>query len=235
MAAMDPKPLEFRAYGSIPHLPGGRLGPGDHRINDGQARWLLEKARDRHDLVIVEEKLDGANVSVARVDGVIVPLTRSGARASASRYEMHQLFHVWALINSDRFLGLLEDGERLVGEWLAQAHGTRYALPHEPFVPFDILRGQERATVAELHERCRAFDFTNPRVIHRGGPIAIPAVRERLEPSGHGALDPVEGAVWRLEREGKVELLAKWVRPDKVDSQFFQGDPVWSWRPGRAR
>src|SRR5437660_11425809 len=112
---MESKPLGIKAYGSIPHLPGSRLGPGDHRINDGQGRRRLERARDRHDLVIVQEKPDGANVSVARVEGVIVPLTRSGARASGSRYEMHRLFHVWALMNSDRFLELLEEGERVAG------------------------------------------------------------------------------------------------------------------------
>jgi len=30
------------------------------------------------------------------------------------------------------------------------------------------------------------------------------------------AIDPIEGLVYRVERKGKVDFLAKWVRPDKV-------------------
>jgi hypothetical protein len=31
------KPLGRKSYGSIPHLPGSRLGPGDYCISEGQA------------------------------------------------------------------------------------------------------------------------------------------------------------------------------------------------------
>lgn len=34
------KPLGHKAYGSIPHLPTSRLGPGDHHVTEGQARIL---------------------------------------------------------------------------------------------------------------------------------------------------------------------------------------------------
>lgn len=30
------KPLGGKSYGSIPHLPGSRLGPGDHHDNGGK-------------------------------------------------------------------------------------------------------------------------------------------------------------------------------------------------------
>jgi len=41
--------------------------------------------------------------------------------------------------NQDWFLALLNNREQLCGEWLLQAHGTRYNLPYEPFVAFDIM------------------------------------------------------------------------------------------------
>jgi hypothetical protein len=72
------KPLGMKNYGHIAHLPGSRLGPGDHKCEAGQARIATFKARDRHDHIIVQEKLDGANVGVARVDGVLYPLVRAG-------------------------------------------------------------------------------------------------------------------------------------------------------------
>jgi hypothetical protein len=53
------KPLGMKNYGHIAHLPGSRMGPGDHSCELGQARIATLKARDRHDQIIVQEKLDG--------------------------------------------------------------------------------------------------------------------------------------------------------------------------------
>jgi hypothetical protein len=50
------KPLGQKAYGSIPHLPGSRLGPGEHCVHEGQARIYCLKPRDRHDRVFVPEQ-----------------------------------------------------------------------------------------------------------------------------------------------------------------------------------
>ncbi|MEO6436802.1 MAG: RNA ligase family protein, partial [Tepidisphaeraceae bacterium] len=146
------KPLGIKAYGSICHLPGSRLGPGDHKLNPGQARILTAIPRDRHDVIIVQEKLDGSNVAVARVGGALVAIGRAGYPAISSKYEQHQLFAHWVNANLHRF-EFLDEGERLCGEWLAQAHGTRYALTHEPFVPFDLMRGAERAPFEEFRRR----------------------------------------------------------------------------------
>jgi hypothetical protein len=62
------RPLGSRSYGSTAHLPGSRIGPGDHKCHDGQKRIATEKARDKHDQIIVQEKLDGSNVGVARME-----------------------------------------------------------------------------------------------------------------------------------------------------------------------
>lgn len=64
-----------------------------------------------------------------------------------------------------------------------------------------------------------------------------------LEPSGHGALEPVEGAVWRVERDDPrlkkrvVDFLAKYVRGEKEDGKYLpmaahpEREPVWLWKP----
>lgn len=226
------KPLGIKAYGSIPHLIGSRTGPGDHTVSSGQHRICVEKTRDRHDLIIVEEKLDGSCVAVALLDGKIVPLVRAGYVAWSSPYEQHRLWARWVQANKDRFRAVLNEGERLAGEWLAQAHGTRYALPHDPFVAFDLIKEHEREPRSAFWERVAGV-FVVPRVIHAGGAVSIKEVCAGLEPSGHGALDPVEGAVWRIERDEKVDFLAKWVRPDKIDGLYLPeisgGKPVWNW------
>lgn len=227
------KPLGGKCYGSICHLPGSRLGPGDHKLNEGQARILTERARDVHDLVIVQEKLDGSNVGVARVDGILIPLIRAGYPAISSKYDQHRLFADWVYRRLERF-EFLREGERLCGEWLAQAHGTRYNLPHEPFVAFDLIRGDRRVTYKEFKSRVKDNGFTIPFLIHVGGPIAIADAMFRLFPEAHGAIDPIEGCVWRVERRGHVDFLGKYVRPDKKDGCYLPEvsgqDAVWNWK-----
>src|ERR1051326_9528628 len=127
-----------------------------------------------------------------------------------------------------------------------QAHGTRSKLKHQPFVVFDLMRGDKRLTVDEVLYRVTFEGFTMPRVLHDDGPFSIAQALEAIGTSGHGAVDPVEGAVWRVERNAQVnrhsserawvvDYLAKYVRPDKVDVCYLPeqngGEPIWNWYP----
>ena len=222
------KPLGHKNYGSIPHLPGSRRGPGDHKCHEGQAKIATEKARDKNDWIIVSEKLDGSNVGVALVNGTILPLGRAGYPAISSPYIQHQYFAKWAYQRDDLFRAVLNEGERIVGEWLMQAHGTRYDLSaRPPFVAFDIMKGSERMTYDAFTNRVHDH-FAIVPVIHQGLPLSIDTAMALLGKCGfYGARDPVEGAVWRVERDkptGKkgekqrvVDFLVKYVRPDKED------------------
>lgn len=230
------KPLGRKAYGSIPHLPGSRLGPGDHHCHEGQSRIATEQPRDKHDLIIVQEKLDGSCVSVARVNGTIIALGRAGYLAQTSPYEQHILFADWVRQHEGMF-AFLKEGERVVGEWLAQAHGTRYDIlgNESPFVPFDIICESERALTEEVEHRLGNI-FPLPMRLNAGQPMSIEDAMKMLGNRGfHKALDIPEGAVWRVERHGKVDFLVKYVRPDKVDGLYLPEvsgrDPVWNWRP----
>jgi hypothetical protein len=215
------KPLGHRSYGHIAHLPGSRTGPRDHHISEGQAKICCLKTRDKHDLVIVQEKLDGSNVGIAKIRGEIIPLIRAGYKAITSRFEMHRLFHQWVTERETLFQKLLSEGERCCGEWLLQAHGTRYNLPHEPFVAFDIMHGQERKTWNEVEARCAELEVKTAYTPHKGGPLSIRSATELIGAGQHGAIDPVEGAVWRVERKGTVDFLAKYVKLDKVDGAYL--------------
>jgi len=222
------KPLGRKAYGSIPHLPGSRLGPGDHHCHDGQARIATVKVRDRKDIVVVTEKVDGSCCAVAKLNNTIIPLTRSGYIASTSPFYQHQVFYDWAFTNYARFDALLLEGERVVGEWMVQVHGTRYNLHHEPFVAFDIMVDNKRLPFRDASDRLHKCDFITPYIVHLGGALSISDAMDRLGPYGyHGAIDPVEGAVWKVERDGKVDFLCKYVRPDKVDGKYLE-EEIWN-------
>jgi len=230
------KPLGGKCYGSIPHLPGSRVGVGDYTITPGQAKIVTLKPRDARDRIIVSEKVDGSNVGVARVDGVLIPLIRAGYAALSSQYEQHQLFAAWVFERLDRF-EWLADGQRVCGEWLAQVHGTRYQLHHAPFVVFDVFTGEQRWTYDAVRAAIDKHGFVAAHLLSDRPPVSIERAMALLGEHGHhGAIDPAKGAVWRFERDGAVDFLAKYVRPDKVDGAYLSsvsGKPdVWNWRPG---
>jgi len=233
------KPLGRKNYGSIGHLPSSRMGPADHAVHPGQQRICCEKARDKHDVIIVTEKLDGSNVGIANVDGAIHALGRAGYLASTSKYEQHQLFAAWVREREALFAEMLLPGERLVGEWMAQAHGTIYTLPAGPFAAFDLIIGEKRLPFVELAARCQQFAIPQPKLLHVGAAISVKAAMQLHGAGGHGCVGEPEGVVYRVERKGELDFMAKWVRPDKVDGSLLPEltgqPPVWNWRPDKRR
>ena len=230
------KPLNGKAYGSIPHLIGSKVGEGDHTVHDGQHRICTEKTRDKHDLVIVQEKYDGSNVCIARINGTLVPLVRAGYTAASSPRIQHHYFDRWVK-RSTHLFEFLEEGERLCGEWLLQAHGIKYSIFAEPFVAFDIMRGSERAPYAEFSQRAK--DLVLPLPVHIGGSISIEYAMEKLSANKGGWVkangDKPEGIIYRVERQGKVDFLAKFVRPDFVTGKYLESvsgqSEVWNIEP----
>lgn len=220
------KPLGQKSYGSIPHLPGSRLGPGDHHCHDGQRIIATEKVRDKWDRIIIQEKLDGGNVGIAKLNGKILAITRAGYLAETSKYKTHHIFKQWVDDNQERFERLLNEGERLCGEWLFTAVGTKYKLPHEPFVAFDLITGNDRLVYSEFFDRVGEL-FVTPNLLNDDKPMLIEEALVMLEASNiHGALEEREGIIWRVERKNKVDFLCKYVRPEKVDGKYLEVDII---------
>ena len=225
-----------RLYPSIPHLPGSRAAH-DKVLPPAQARLCVDpSAIDPGTEVIVQEKLDGSCVAVRLEGGSLYAFGREGRLAALSPNVGRRMFAAWVGHDEARLRAVIRPGEILVGEWLALVHGTRYALAHEPFVPFDVLCNGSRLPLAELTARLEGTGLVTPRLVHRGAPITVEDAAVKLGPSGlHGAIDPPEGLVYRVERRGKVVLVAKWVRPDKVDGAYLPentGAPaLYHWSP----
>jgi RNA ligase len=227
------RPLGRKAYFKIAHLPGSRTGASDRTAPRELAERCLRAPRPGEQ-VLVQEKLDGSCVAVARVGGEVVALGREGTLAARSQNPGRQLFAAWVSEQASLLAGLLREGEWLVGEWLALAHSTRYELRHAPLVVFDGFSSGAQWSFDELSARVGGT-LPQPSLLHRGGALGIEAMLERLGTGGHGALEPPEGAVWRLERGGRVVGMAKYVRHDKVDGALLPENSglaaVWNWKP----
>lgn len=239
MNATSTKPLGRKCYGSIGHLPNSRLGPGDHKVSPGQARICTECVRDKHDTVYVEMKLDGSCVGVALLDGKLIPLNRAGWPCVSSPHEQHRLFDTYVWQNEQQFRTVLREGERIVGEWLALAHGTLYDLEYyPPFCVFDIMAGEQRMLRQAFWARLYQSGLWAAPLLHDGGALSTKDAMSKLDGRLEFPCDQHEGVVYRVERQGRVDFLAKHVRGDKVDGKHLpeiSGKPaVWHWRPDRS-
>lgn len=242
---MTHKPLGRKAYGSIPHLPGSKLGPGDHHIHEGQAKILLEKPR-KGDRIIVQVKLDGSNVAVAKLqDHRIVALSRSGYLAGTSPHLQHRLFEGWVYSQEDVFQERLQPGEWISGEWMLQTHSIEYELNTPPFIPFDIFREGRRINYDEFISRVEGSGLSPAGQLHAGDkPFSVESLQELLWQHSDSLIQPVhpekhEGAVWRCEnKKGEVDFLAKWVRPDFTPGRHLDktlwNSSAFKWLPKKA-
>jgi len=250
MKSPDPrKPLAGKAYGSIPHLPGSKFGNRNDKGLVGKAAAVFTGAAPigKLDTIVLLEKLDGSSVSIANVDGEIISLIRSGYRAITSKHYQHHLFHYWVMQHINGF-SEIRPGERICGEWLAQAHGTRYYLKnHEPFVAFDYFVYNVRQPWLATEGYCIRNNLTHAPVLDRriGNGVSICNALSLLGDSGlYDACDHAEGCVWRWERDDWFHnperapiMMAKYVRPCKEIGKYLPSDdhpdlePTWNWRP----
>lgn len=249
MTAKAEKPFLRKMYGSIPHLPGSKYGDRrDRGVTPGESKRFTERCKVG-DKIIVTEKLDGSSVAVAKKDGRIIALMRAGYPCISSPYTQHRYFSLWVEERRCHFFDLLQEGEWICGEWLAQAHGTIYEIRpfRQPFVAFDMFQSKEKGN----SERLLYHEFTDR--VHGAGfiphaPIlwydfdacSIDNAMKALGPNGHyGALEEAEGAVWRIERDGKCHALAKFVRPEKEPGKYLEGvtgkPPIWNWLPNGVK
>ncbi|NLD77043.1 MAG: RNA ligase family protein [Acidimicrobiales bacterium] len=135
------------SYPRIPHLVDGR----------GTADDLVLGRREREALLgvdlMVEEKLDGANVMVWVDDGILQCSGRAGP-GSIDRAGQFGALRAWTATNFDRLQPLLAPGSVLYGEWLYLTHTVAYRDLPSWFVALDLrgadgsyVDGQERREV----------------------------------------------------------------------------------------
>lgn len=211
------KPLGFKNYGSIPHLSSSKLGEGDHYIHIGQEEILTKKARDKHDTILSFEKYDGSNVGICKKNNKIYAITRSGYEAKTSPYKQHHKFSEWVYKEENMFLAMLNEGERIVGEWLIEPHGLLYNITGDPIVFFDYFDGAgKRILYNDLKAILFDFGLKVARLLSNGNPKSLnellPILNKKTKYTE--SQDDPEGIVFRVERKGNVDFLAKWVRPD---------------------
>lgn len=194
----------------IPHLAPSPAASRADRVLDAASRrrFLTEP-------VLVEEKLDGANVSLAWREGTWRVGTRGG-EDTLDRGAVRPRLRDWAWRHHDALRAALASGDTLYGEWLATPHALVYDALPDDLVVLDIRRADGAFLRADDRDaRSQGAGLTCPPRRFRGVLHTLDAVAALAGTSAFGRV-PMEGVVLRLEDDTQLLARAKWVRPDFV-------------------
>ena len=208
------------AYPRIAHLIPGRGTRDDRVLEPTEADALLMRP------VLVEEKLDGANVVVWLDDRRVECALRSGVGAQDRGRQLGPL-KAWLGERADRLRDLL-DGRALYAEWLLVAHGIRYDALPAYLVGLDLWSPRSGFAAPDArNELLNRASLVAPPELHRGTIGGINPLEGLLGASRAGS-EPMEGVVVR-PLDGREPRIAKFLRAG------FSPATDAAWRRGRPR
>jgi hypothetical protein len=237
-------------YPRTPHLEGSRLQEGDEDLS--QVRF--SEIRNKH--LVVEEKLDGANVAVSFLSGELMLQSRGHYLRGGARERHYELFKLWAAGHREELYSILGDRYIMYGEWMYSKHRVYYnRLPHY-FIEFDIfdkdcnefldtgrrnamLSGSSIVSAPVIFEGELSDMKQLTSLIERSAYITDGHLLELREKAIALGLDPevildetdktclVEGLYIKLEERGRVTGRLKYVRAGYTQARAIS-DGDWS-------
>jgi ATP-dependent RNA circularization protein (DNA/RNA ligase family) len=207
---------EFFRFPHTPHLAwlGGGRPRGDKVLSPTAAEELLRG------VVIVEEKVDGANVGLSLSASGDILIQNRGSYLS--RYHSHEQFgplFAWVAERTRALSDLLAANLVLFGEWCYAVHSIRYDRLPDWFLAFDIFdrTAREFWSHARRVAAVSSMRIASVPLVGRGE-YNLDSLVDLL---GHSALrseGPAEGLYVRRDSELWNTQRAKLVTP-----QFVQG------------
>ena len=220
---------DFFRFPHTPHLAW--LGQGSPR--DDKVMSPTEVAALLADEVVVEEKLDGANLGLSLApDGSLRAQNRGHYLAEPHAGQFARL-PAWLAQHGDALHSVLAPNLILFGEWCAARHSLDYATLPDWFLLFDVYDRSAGLFWSRSRRNALASSAgltTVPQVLH--GKTTVTALKQLVttQPSRYRA-GPLEGVVVRRESPEWCEARAKLVRPDftqAIDTHWRKRALEWN-------
>lgn len=231
-----------RSFPHISHLPGSKMiDDEDKLIGEEDAGYVTCKTRLKDDMVIVTEKIDGMNACIYRKDDHLYPLMRRGYDCRTSGISWIRAFSRYVEDNATRFMSILENNERICGEWMVKQHTLSYNLPGEPFVPFDIIYGtgknQIHCPYFKFRKIVSSIDLVPTGLVHAGVAIKPEDAMKLLGKGFAGVNGDPEGVVYRYEnKDGIFILFSKFVANQTLgNDELFKAEDDGSFNGLKSR
>lgn len=202
--------MDFFKFPRTPHLTW--LDPGQPR--DDKVLSPLECEALLNGEIVVEEKVDGANLGFSVAPNGRVRVQNRGAYLRRGCHPQFDMLWAWLAPRETNIAFALGEGLIIFGEWCFAVHSVRYDRLPDWFLGFDVYDcGEHRFMSTGRRDTLFAsVGIVSVPTVARGR-FDIHGLRERLEQTdSQVGSDPVEGLY--LRRENKDWLLdrAKLVR-----------------------
>ncbi|MCE7939263.1 DNA ligase [bacterium] len=215
----------FFRFPRTPHLAWLGVGsPRDDKLlSPSEARALLEH------VVVVEEKVDGANVGLSLdEDGEVQAQNRGAYLTRESAHPQFRSFFRWLEPHRRSLADVLGPDLMVFGEWCYAVHSVRYSRLPDWFLAFDVYDRRERAfwSVPRRDALIARLGFASVPVLGRGR-FDLQGLTRLLAPTrlGDGL---AEGLYVRADAGDRLAARAKLVHPSFVQAM----DEIhWSHRP----
>lgn len=203
---------DFFRFPHTPHIVwlGAGVPRDDKVLSPSESTALLSEE------VVVEEKLDGANLGLSLApDGKLCAQNRGQYLAEPHAGQFARL-PAWLLQHNEGLRAVLAPNLMLFGEWCAARHSLDYAALPDWFLLFDVYdRSMNRFW--STHRRNALAEnaglVTVPQVL-RGKASTETLKQLVVTMPSYYRKGPLEGVVIRRESRDWCEARAKLVRPD---------------------
>ncbi len=220
---------DFFRFPHTPHLVWlGEGSPRDDKVlSPNEVSALL--AGD----VVVEEKLDGANLGLSLTPDGCLRAQNRGQYLTEPHAGQFARLPAWLAQHGDGLRSVLKPKLILFGEWCAARHSLDYAALPDWFLLFDVYdRTADRFWSSSRRNALASSAglVTVPPVLH--GKATVPTLNKLVSDTASryraGAL---EGVVIRRESADWCEVRAKLVRPDftqAIDTHWRKRALEWN-------
>lgn len=205
---------KFFRFPHTPHLAwlGEKEPRGDKLLDSPEVEALLSSE------VLVEEKLDGANLGISWGNDGLLRVQNRGAYLEAPYRGQFSRLNQWLMQHLASFQAHLPKHVILFGEWCAARHSLDYAALPDWFLAFDVYDRQAQHFWNRENRNALASQL---------GLTVVPLLEkehftlkqlENLVLAGHSAYrnGPLEGVVIRQDGPQWCERRAKLVHPNFV-------------------
>lgn len=206
-------------FGSIGHLTGSKMiDDKDKLLSVEQQEKYTVCKRDKNDIVIVTEKIDGMNAGVIKKNGFLYPINRKGydiRNMGKTQEYLSLLGKEWANWVDNHYHiydSVLEEGERLVFENAILKHTLEYRFRSDPvFLLAKYKSNNTRVNYVELCELARKYNLNQPPLLNNGVAIPPELIISQYPKGMIGVKGQIEGIVYSYEHNGEHESCAKYV------------------------
>jgi len=207
---------EFIKFPHTPHLAWLSSKPlrEDRVLSNDEVSVFLG------DHVIVEEKVDGANIGISVSSERSLVVQNRGAYIEKPAPAQFQPLWNWLNMRSEQLIKRLGQDLILFGEWCYAVHSIRYERLPDWFIGFDIYdrsRGAFLASDRRDDLLSSLHLYSVPRIAK--GRFSMPELARLIENSRSAfGSTKVEGLYLRRESQGWLEQRAKMVRAEFTQS-----------------